>query len=337
MQKEKKPIKVLVLRFSSIGDIVLTTPVVRCLKEQLPEGSEVHFLTKNAFTDFLKNNPHISKLYGINKKVSEILPELKKEQYDVIIDLHKNIRTLQVKTALNIKSYTFKKLNIEKWIYVNFKWNLLPNVHIVNRYFEAVKALGVVNDGMGLDYYIPKKDEISITELSENFKNGFIAFTVGAKFASKTLPTEKIISLCKKLPLPVVLLGGKEDEAKAEKISSACGNAVYNACGKYNLNGSASIVKQAQLVIAHDTGLMHIAAAFNKKIISVWGSTVPQFGMYPYMPQQPNNSVFAEVNLLSCRPCSKIGFDTCPQKHFKCMMQQNEDEIVSVVYRLLSK
>jgi len=337
MQTEKKPIKVLVLRFSSIGDIVLTTPIVRCLKKQLPQGSEVHFLTKNIYADILKNNPYLSKCHGINKKVSEILPELKKEQYDIVIDLHKNIRTRQVKAALKIKSYTFHKLNIEKWIYVNFKWNLLPNVHIVDRYFEAVKALGVVNDSMGLDYFIPEKDEISISELPENFKNGFIALTVGAKFASKTMPADKIISLCKKLPLPVVLLGGKEDRVKAEKISSACGNAVYNTCGNYNLKGSASILKQAQLVIAHDTGLMHIAAAFNKKIISVWGSTVPQFGMYPYEPQVPENIIIAEVNHLSCRPCSKIGFDTCPKKHFRCMMQQSEDEIVSVVKRVLSK
>lgn len=303
----------------------------------MPQGSEVHFLTKNGFTDFLKNNPHISKLYGINKKVSEILPELKNERYDVVIDLHKNIRTLQVKTALKIKSHTFKKLNIEKWIYVNFKWNLLPNTHIVDRYFEAVKPLGVINDNKGLDYFIPKNEEISITHLPENFKNGFIAFTVGAKFASKSMPSNKIISLCQKMPLPVVLLGGKEDGAKAEKISSACRNAVYNACGKYNLNGSASILKLSQLVVAHDTGLMHIAAAFNKKIISIWGSTVPQFGMYPYVPQTSDNIFIAEVNHLSCRPCSKIGFDTCPKKHFRCMMQQNEDEIVSVVNRFLSK
>jgi len=337
MQAKKEIKKVLILRFSSIGDIVLTTPVVRCIKEQLPQGSEVHFLTKNAFVAMLKNNPYISKIYGIEKSVSEVTSQLKEEQYDVIIDLHKNLRTAQVKSSLKIKSYSFNKLNLKKWIYVNFKWNLLPSTHIVDRYFEAVKNLGITNDFKGLDYFIPTEDEVSVNSLPQNFKSGFIAMAIGAKFATKAMPAEKLISLIEKLPLPVVLLGGKEDELKAKKILDACKEKVYNACGKYSLNGSASLIKQANLVIAHDTGLMHIAAALNKKIISVWGSTVTQFGMYPYLPQNPQHFIVSEVNNLSCRPCSKLGFNTCPKKHFKCMLQQNENEIVLNASKLLSK
>jgi ADP-heptose:LPS heptosyltransferase len=337
MQAKNEIKKVLILRFSSIGDIVLTTPIVRCVKEQLPQGSEVHFLTKNTFVAMLKNNPYISKIYGIEKKVSEIIPQLKKEKYDVIIDLHKNIRTAQVKNSLKIKSFTFNKLNLTKWIYVNFKWNLLPSTHIVDRYFEAVKKLGITNDFKGLDYFIPKEDEVLLDTLPSNFKSGYIAMAIGAKFSTKAMPTEKLILLINKLSLPVVLLGGKEDDAKAKKILNAYTEKVYNACGKYSLNSSASLVKQANLVIAHDTGLMHIAAALNKKIISVWGSTVPQFGMYPYMPQSPQNFIISEVNNLSCRPCSKLGFTSCPKKHFKCMLQQNESEIVLNVSKLLSQ
>jgi len=164
------PKKILVIRFSSIGDIVLTTPVLRCLKQFLP-GVEVHFLTKTQYLPLLKENPYIDKIYCINDKVTEKLSDLKAEKYDFIIDLHKNIRSFQVKFALRTASGTFNKLNIQKWLYTNFKINKLPAVHIVDRYFEAAKKLQIKNDGKGLDYFIPQDDIISI---ADNFPKEFL-------------------------------------------------------------------------------------------------------------------------------------------------------------------
>ena len=142
--------KVLVIRFSSIGDIVLTTPILRCLKRQM-EDVEIHYLTKKTFANLLVNNPYISKVHCFNTDLNLIIEDLKKENFDCIIDLHKNIRTFRVKMKLKVPSFTFNKLNIEKWLLVKLKINILPKVHIVDRYFKAVKSLGVVNDNKGLD------------------------------------------------------------------------------------------------------------------------------------------------------------------------------------------
>ena len=324
--------KILIIRFSSIGDIVLTTPIIRCLKQQVKEA-QVHYITKKQFGSILENNPYIDKLYTIEKNISEVSQELKKENYDFVVDLHHNLRSAQLKSVLGKKSKSFHKLNIEKWLMVNLRINKLPDTHIVDRYFEAVKSLGVKNEGKGLDYFIPAKDEVDIKTLPAEFQNGYIGFVIGAKFRTKQLPDEKIISICKKLEWPVILLGGKEDFDKGEAIKSKVkSQKVFNACGKYNLNQSASLVKQAKKIITNDTGLMHIAAAFKKEIISVWGNTIPEFGMYPYYGKTQVTSHKSQVSDLSCRPCSKLGFSKCPKGHFKCMNNINEEEIVKFVH-----
>jgi ADP-heptose:LPS heptosyltransferase len=331
--------KILVIRFSSIGDIVLTTPVMRCLKKQL--GAEVHFLTKKGFEKILLNNLNIDRVFSIEKKVSEIIKALKSEHYDYVIDLHNNIRSWQVKNALGVKSYSFDKLNFEKWLMVNLKINRLPHTHIVDRYLDTVKDLGVVNDGQGLDYFIPKEDEVDVTQfIRENFtqklppqyfdlKNEkilpYIAFVIGAAHATKRLPVEKIVEICNGLNLPVLLLGGKEDKATGDAIVMKSTHYVYNFCGVLNLNQSASVVKQAQKVITHDTGLMHIAAAFHKNITTVWGNTIPEFGMTAYTKTVED----FEVKGLHCRPCSKIGHQKCPKGHFDCMRKQDCQSIIS--------
>jgi lipopolysaccharide heptosyltransferase II len=317
--------KILIIRFSSIGDIVLTTPVIRCIKEQQP-NTEIHFLTKKSFKGILEYNPYITKIHTIEKEVNEIRDELKNEKFDFVIDLHNNIRSLQVKKIIGKPTYTFKKLNFKKWILVNFKINKMPLLHVVDRYLKTVEPLGIKNDHKGLDYFIPEKDQVKINSLPPSHQNGYIGFVIGAKHFTKQLPTEKIISICKKLKTPVLLLGGKEDAARGSEIEKAVGAPIYNACGKYNLNQSASLIKQAEKIITHDTGLMHIAAAFKKEIISVWGNTVPDFGFTPYLPSEKSKIV--EVKNLSCRPCSKIGYDKCPKGHFKCMTQINENEFI---------
>jgi ADP-heptose:LPS heptosyltransferase len=320
--------KILIIRFSSIGDIVLTTPVVRALKEQ--SGAEVHYLTKAAFKSILEPNPHIDRVFTIKKKVSEALPELKKERYDCIVDLHKNLRSAQVRLGLGVRAYAFDKLNIEKWLLVRFGVNRLPDVHIVDRYLATAAPLGVKNDGKGLDYFIPHEDEVDVEEFLGT-ASPYIAFAIGAAHATKRLPAGKIISICKKIPLPVVLLGGPEDKEEGERIAREAGPHVVNACGALRLNQSASLVRQAWKVISHDTGMMHIAAAFGKDIISVWGNTIPEFGMYPYYPQGLDRNTTFEVKGLPCRPCSKIGYAKCPKGHFRCMEEIDEEGIVDLL------
>lgn len=308
-------------------------------------------MTKRSFASVLMGNPYIDKLYFLEDNFVEILSELKKEKYDAIIDLQHNQRSLRLKTILGIKSFSFHKLNIEKWLLVNFHIDKLPRVHIVDRYLETVKSFGVKNDGKGLDYFIRPEDEMVLEQLPPGFKNGYIAFVIGAKHFTKQLPTEKIIGICKKINYPLVLLGGPEDQTKGAEIAAQLGEKVFDATGKFSLNESAALVKNSLRIISHDTGLMHIAAAFQKEIISVWGNTVPEFGMYPYRGTRGEGRgtmdgvrresgvrsggigslEFAEgifeVKGLSCRPCSKIGFTKCPKKHFRCMMNQDEGAI----------
>ncbi len=321
-------VKFLIIRFSSIGDIVLTTPVIRNLKQQV-EGAEVHFLTKKQFLPVIENNPYIDKIHVLDASFSELIHELRQEYFNYIIDLHRNLRTFRVKNKLRIIAFSFEKLNYEKWLMVNWKKNKLPNRHIVDRYMDTTKLFDVENDQKGLDYFIAAKDEVNLDQLPERFRVGYTAFVIGAQHATKRLPTEKIISICRKSKQAIVLLGGPTDVAVAEKIEAELGENVYNACGKYSLNQSVSLVKQAKVVISHDTGLMHIAAAYHKKIISIWGNTIPEFGMYPYLADE--SSIIVENKDLSCRPCSKIGFSQCPKKHFKCMNDLDEELIINEI------
>lgn len=327
--------KVLILRFSSIGDIVLTTPVPRCIKTQRPD-IEVHYCTKRQFRSLVENNPYVDKVHLLGDSLKDLIKTLKKENFDFIIDLHRNIRTSRIKFALGKPSASFNKLNYEKWLLVNLKINKLPNVHIVDRYLEAVKPLGIKNDQLGLDYFIPEKDVVEKEWLPEEFRNGYVAFVIGATYYTKKLPFEKMVELCDRINKPVVLIGGKEDaelgdrlveffrkrtenvEEEAKLLELGKKTTLFNACGKFNLNQSAWLIKNAAHVFSHDTGMMHVAAAFKKNIFSIWGNTVPIFGMYPY---KTRFTVF-ENNKLDCRPCSKLGHGKCPQKHFKCMRDQ---------------
>jgi ADP-heptose:LPS heptosyltransferase len=313
--------KILVIRFSSIGDIVLTTPVVRCIKNQLP-GAEVHYLTKEQFGPVLKENPYIDKFWLFNGSFSEIIPALRKEKFDFVVDLHRNLRSLRIRLGLMRPGNSFPKLNFRKWLLVNLRINLLPQLHVVDRYFEAVGNLEVSNDNEGLDFFIPLADEVSPPFPA------YTAVVIGGKHNTKIFPPEKVAEVVSKLKHPAVLLGGKEDAERGKKIVELTGGKAVSFCGSLNLNQSASLLKQSSAVLTNDTGLMHIAAALGKKIVSVWGNTIPAFGMYPYLPDGIGESFIAEVGSLSCRPCGKLGHDECPRTHFRCMKDIDTAEIL---------
>ena len=310
-------LKILIIRFSSIGDIILCSPVIRCLKKQ--SDAEVHFLSKDRFASLLQPNPYLDKVHLIRSDVKEVSRQLRSENYDYIIDLHKNFRSFQARMAARAPCFSFNKLNLEKWLLVNFKLDRLPDKHIVNRYMAAVEKLEVTYDGAGLDFFMPEATEIKIGEpgfqLRLSAAGGFpagsipdyIAFGIGGAHATKRLPENKIRDICAQLPGAVLLLGGREESAVAERVVRAFKN-VYNMCGKTSLHQTGLLIKHAAAVISHDTATMHMAAAFQKPLVSVWGNTVPQFGMYPYFKSGVHHHHIAAVDSLSCRPCSKIGY-----------------------------
>jgi ADP-heptose:LPS heptosyltransferase len=328
---ELKVKKVLIIRLSSIGDIVWTTPVIRCVKNQI-QGVELHFCTKLQYKSMLESNPYIDKLHFLEDHIGDLINELKKEKFDFIIDLHRNIRTLMIKMRLGVKSKAYDKLRIKRLLFTNFQIDLMPNCHVVDRYFDAAAPLGIKNDDRGLDYFIPYKDEVELDWLPETHQKGYIAYVIGATGWTKILPFKKMVELCDRINKPIVLVGGKEDFESGEKLADFFNvnpgdlksqkdleflgkkTVIFNACGKYNLSQSASLVKQADIVFGHDTGLTHIAAAFKKTIFSIWGGTVPN-NFYPY----GTRFILIENTKLNCRPCSKSGRSSCPKGHFKCM------------------
>ncbi len=325
-------VKYLIIRFSSIGDIVLTTPVIRGLKKQV-KNAEIHYLTKKQYFPVIKANPYIDKIHILENSLNDTIKKLREEGFDYIIDLHRNLRTLIVKNRLRVMSFSINKINIEKWLIVNFRINRLPDRHIVDRYMDTLSVFDVKNDGKGLDYFIPEDEIIHEEQLPPGLQKGFIAFVIGAKHNTKKLPAEKIINICNAVKLPVALLGDRNDNEIANKIINAAQANTVNLCGRYTINQSVSVLRQSKLVITNDTGLMHIAAAFKMKIISVWGNTIPEFGMSPYMAH-PDSRIF-EIKDLSCRPCSKIGYKECPKKHFRCMNDLDENVIAGEINNLI--
>lgn len=326
--------KILIIRFSSIGDIVLTTPVIRCLKNKYP-NAQIHYLVKSEFSHVLEANPYIDRLISFKGDLRDTVLDLLKEEYEFVFDLQNNFRSLNITSMLkqafnsNVKTYKVKKINFKKFIYTRLKINALPDISIVDRYLATTKKIGVVNDGKGLDYFIPEESKIENKDLPMSHSAGYISFVIGGTKGTKKMPIEKWEGLCQHVDYPIILQGGPEDKDEAERIAQIDPIRIYNSCGKFSLHESADIIRFAKVVVTHDTGLMHIAAAFQRKIISIWGNTTPSLGMYPYYGYNNLKSNVAPESLLiedkklRCRPCSKIGYDKCPKGHFKCM--QNID------------
>jgi ADP-heptose:LPS heptosyltransferase len=322
--------KVLIVRFSSIGDIILTTPVVRCISQQL--GAEVHYLTKMPFKPMLQSNPYIAKVFTIKENLNEVIDVLRGENYTYIIDLHHNLRTRILKWKLRRPVYSFDKLNVEKWLKVNAKIDRLPDIHIVDRYLKTAHRLNVKNDGRGLDYFIPGKERPAIQQyLDKHQIKKYACLSVGAAHNTKCLTTHQIIELCKLIEHPIILLGGKNESVKAKEIIQNCSTHVFNAVDQFSLDQTAACIDQAFIVIAHDTGVMHMGAALKKPMISIWGNTIPKFGMYPYYGSQSIWHKSFQTDGLPCRPCSKIGYDKCPKGHFRCILRISMHSIADTV------
>lgn len=325
--------KILVLRFSSIGDIVLTSPVLRCLKKQVVDA-EIHFATKSVFADLVKFNPNVTKVHELDEEINALIAKLKPEKFDVVIDLHNNLRTSRIKRALGVPAHSFPKLNVEKWLLVNLKWDRMPKIHIVDRYLSAVASLGVKNDGAGLDFFIPQERAVKLSDLPPTHQKGYTALAIGAAHVTKRLPEHRWIELVQMIEGPLVLIGGEDDARIARGIANEVGGRAWDVTGKYDILGSASLIQQARSVIAHDSGAMHIACAYRKNVVSIWGNTVPEFGMGPYIPTNPERAHISEVSGLPCRPCSKIGFIDCPKGHFHCMEKHDLQRIATLAERI---
>ncbi len=322
--------KFLVIRLSSIGDIVLMTPAIRCLRARYPD-SEIHFLTKKSFAAVTEANPYIDRFHYYDRDFGALARTLAGEKFDYVIDLHKNLRTYRLRRHVRSRWLSYRKLSVEKFLLTRLGIDRMPGRHITLRSLDALASLGVRDDGGGLDYFIPENKGMSRSALPEPWRNGYVALVIGASYYTKKLPVPQLIEVCALLNVPVVLIGGRDDAGEGARIAASAPEQIYNSCGRLTLHESADLVRQAEVVISHDTGLQYIACAFGKPVMAIWGGTSPKLDVEPFYGT--GEQITGRLSLppyrnfvvpgLPCQPCSNFGTRTCPKGHFRCMKEQD--------------
>jgi len=321
--------KILIIRLSSMGDILLTTPLIRSIKKQNPEV-QIDFVIKEEFIELVKNNPNLTDIHVYSKQSFEkqiLINTLISNNYEIVIDLQNNIRSKEITKPLHSQTFRFKKNDAKKFILVNFKINRLKNApSIPVRYAEAAE---INLDDEGLDLFT---DYVADPRLDLNEK--YIGLCPGAKHFTKRWPKEYFIELGKKLEssgYKVVLFGGLSEEELIGKIANQLSSPV-NLCGDSILQ-SAADMKMCKSIYTNDSGAMHLACAVKVPVIAFFGSTVKEFGFFPYRA----NSIELDVENLPCRPCTHIGRKSCPLIHFKCMKDIKPDFAFNSLNSLLVK
>ncbi len=281
---------------------------------------ELHFITKSQYSSLVSSNPYVDKLWTIEKEITEVVPKLRNENYDLVIDLHKNLRSKRLIHKLGVKSISFDKLNVQKWLRVHTPINRMPDYHLIDRYLMALESLGILDDGQGMDFFY-QADAKKLLSDHKLESEKYLTIVLGATYLTKRVPDHIIeYILSNYRDYKIVLLGGKDVTDKANDFSQKFSKLI-NATGKLSLQESAALIDNSKLVISGDTGMMHIAAALKKPIISIWGGTHKDLGMYPYYGKaHPDKNIPIVNSDISCSPCSKIGKHSCPKGHFKCML-----------------
>jgi heptosyltransferase-2 len=324
--------KILVIRLSSIGDIILTTPLIRSLAIAYP-GAQIDYCTKTPFVSLLISNPRISTLYTLDQ------PPV--GNYDLVVDLQNNFLSQSIVRSLHsTRTVRYRKENWKKWLLVQFKRNLYGSYSsVVERYLDSLHEIAIsVSDHQGCELY-PSAEELAYA--TPYFQTGkkTLALCFGAKHFTKRYPPKQfaalVTSLLQKESLQIVLLGGKEDAPQATELmnslSDSCRPFVANLAGSCTLMQSAALLSSCDAVLCNDTGLMHIASAFGKKLFVLFGSSSQAFG---FLPWHTPYELF-EVEGLHCKPCSHIGRDHCPKGHFRCMNDLSPNTIAEHIHNYL--
>jgi ADP-heptose:LPS heptosyltransferase len=329
--------KILVIRFSSIGDIVLTSPVYRILQEQLPHGAEVHLITQKRFAFVQEANPFVNKIWAVEKSGMEVFKELKEENFDYIIDLQNSLRSRSIRKKLGALAFSVNKQNLRKWIQVNLGIWKGPIKHIVDRYLDTLQTFKVSNDGKGLEYFIPSTTKSIEGLLPTDFiENKYTVIAVGGAHEGKRWSEENWVELSREFQNErIIWIGGKEDSIQLNHSPLH-----LDLIGKCNVHESGRIIQHAKAVICGDTGMMHIAAAFKKDIVVLWGCTAPELGMGVYRPQAIIGEHMHSVYLQSKRkgrPCSKLGNHCKYGMHNKCIDVIHVNHVVNAFNKLKNK
>ena len=319
-----------------MGDVVLTTLLLRCLRKL--SDIEIHFLTKIEYQDILLHNPHIDRLLCFDGDLKETARRLRKNQYDYIIDLHKNLRSYALRTMLTRSTLSFDKKTWQTWIYFQTGLNKPKYENRAVSFLNSASRLGVVNDGEGLDFFMDPDAKAPVS--SSQIDVPQIALVMGGTYSSKRIPDHVIEAIIQNDSFHFHLLGGKDVSNYGKGIERSN---VTNHVNRTNLHESARVLEMADLVVTGDTGLMHVAAALRKRILVIWAGTAPILGYYPYFGETSGlKHESIEVKDLDCRPCSKYGRNSCPKKHFNCLkmldtvlIQKKIEDMISSNHRRL--
>ncbi|MCX5773594.1 MAG: glycosyltransferase family 9 protein [Fusobacteria bacterium] len=314
--------KILVIRFSSIGDIILTTPILRALSQKFP-SAEIDILVLKQFEEAILGIDSVSKVIlfdkehykgksGIKKFVSSNLSK----EYDCVVDLHAKIRSKLVAKFLGKPTYRYKKRSLWKTVFVKMKMiKYHVNGSIVNNYFGAVSSLGVENIGEELEFFISKKDK-------EKIPNGeYCVMAIGASKETKKWPVSYFMELAKLSNIPVKFVGDRKDFSVLEPLLAREKILhVENLCGKFSLKESGAVISNAKFVVCNDSALFHIARALKRNVFVFFGPTDPN--MFTFTQRE----ILLQANVV-CQPCSLHGDRECPKKHFECMKNITPQEV----------
>jgi ADP-heptose:LPS heptosyltransferase len=321
--------KALVLYPPFLGEAIFLSPVIRALKIHFDQA-EIHARVPREILFAFEEHPYIDKVISSDVGLVNLL---RKERYTFVVDCSGNRFAALVCMITGIKRFTYARQKWKIWLFVSLRINKLRNTHLVDRMMRMLKPLGITSDDLRLEYFIPERDRVPRTWLPEEFRPRFVILFISAPYATRRLPTERMIELCDKINKPIVLLGHRTDKAEADQIQRFFQpvegsepfegglrelnkkTRIFNGVGMFNRNQIASLAKQASNVFTFDSEMVAIASAFKRPIFLIMGNTVSLFGHYPYRTK----FTMLENTSIACRPCSAGGFERCPQGHFKCM------------------
>ena len=336
------PRRILVIRLSSIGDILLTSPFLRQINLTFPQA-EIDYIVKKEFEELIRYNPYINKIHIFDSSGEHSLKQLKKalkqRKYDYIFDLHNNFRSVFLRSGLS-SSYQgiVKKDKFRQMLLLCFKLNFYQKPKpISQRYLETGLKTGIADDHQGLQLFwsdIESKNAgLILDQLNFKKTEKYICLAPGAGYFTKRWPVEyfaKLIELIHtQLKLKIIILGGTGDKEIATELVQM--PYVYNLAGQISLLETAVILSRGAVLVSNDTGLMHMSAAVQTPVIAIFGSSVVEWGFEPF--RIPH--ILLEEKGLYCRPCSHIGRNSCPQKHFKCMRNISPQHVFDALKSIL--
>ena len=340
---------ILVLRLSSLGDVILTSPVYRLLRKKFP-SAQIDVLVKKEFADVLRYNPNINSVieFGSPRELPLriIRNALKLRSYDVVIDLHNSLRTRLLRFGIAKNIFVIDKDIWKRLLLVKLKANLFEKkISIPEKYIRTLAPLGIENDDEGLEIFFPDeiKEHTKHIILSEvkglmESKN-LIAICPTAKHKTKMWLKENFAQLANELIEKhnafIFLLAAPNEREYCDSLKSEINNqkSVINLAGKISLLESAAIMDSCNVVVTNDSANLHLASARKKNVVAIFGSSVEEFGFFPYRTK----AKVLQVENLECRPCSHIGLSECPQGHFRCMNDISAEMVANAVKELLGK